>query len=138
MPADLRIESILELIQSFAAGNLGARVEPSDSGDHLDAVIVGLNMLGEELNESTVSLAKYAIKVRQLTAALEQVKTLSGLLPICAWCKRVRDDAGYWTQIESYLARYSDATLTHGICPTCEGQEWDSDEGLADRRRNRG
>jgi hypothetical protein len=47
------------------------------------------------------------------------VKSLSGLLPICASCKKIRDDKGYWSQVESYVQKHSDATFTHGICPDC-------------------
>jgi tetratricopeptide (TPR) repeat protein len=49
----------------------------------------------------------------------QQVKTLRGLLPICAWCKKIRDDNGLWTQVESYLSKKSEAEFTHCICPTC-------------------
>ncbi len=55
----------------------------------------------------------------ELTQALGQVKQLRGLLPICAWCKKIRNDAGYWEQVEAYLSRTTDATFTHGICPAC-------------------
>ena len=54
-----------------------------------------------------------------LDDALAKVKTLSGLLPICSSCKRIRDDNGYWNRLEVYLHEHSDATLTHGICPEC-------------------
>lgn len=61
--------------------------------------------------------------VRQRTESLQQalanVKTLSGLLPICASCKKIRDDTGYWSQVEAYVAKYSEARFTHGICPDC-------------------
>ncbi|MBI2681890.1 MAG: PAS domain S-box protein [Acidobacteriales bacterium] len=57
--------------------------------------------------------------IAELQAALAQVKTLSGLLPICANCKKIRDEKGEWAQIESYIHRHSDATFTHGICPEC-------------------
>ena len=56
---------------------------------------------------------------RELTEALESVKTLSGLLPICAHCKNVRDDSGYWSRIEAYVADHSEARFSHGICPDC-------------------
>jgi CheY-like chemotaxis protein len=56
---------------------------------------------------------------RSLEASLAQVKTLSGLLPICARCKKIRDDNGYWNQIESFIAQHSHADFTHGICPEC-------------------
>jgi GAF domain-containing protein len=58
-----------------------------------------------------------------LAAALEHVKTLHGLLPICAWCKRVRDDKGYWSQVEAYIQTHSDATITSSICPECIERE---------------
>ncbi len=54
-----------------------------------------------------------------LQAALAEVKQLSGLLPICAWCKRIRDDEGDWQQIETYITIHSEADFTHGICPDC-------------------
>lgn len=54
-----------------------------------------------------------------LAEALRQLKTLRGLLPICAWCKRIRDDHGYWTQVEAYLREHMHADFTHGICPDC-------------------
>ncbi len=55
----------------------------------------------------------------ELRAALEKVQLLSGFLPICANCKKIRDDSGYWNQIESYVAKHSEAVFSHGICPTC-------------------
>jgi len=58
--------------------------------------------------------------VREREKALEEIKILSGLLPICAWCKKVRDDQGYWTQIEAYITSRSQATFSHGICPECK------------------
>ncbi len=55
----------------------------------------------------------------QLSSALASVKTLKGLLPICAHCKKVRSDKGYWTQIEQFLAEATDASFSHGVCPSC-------------------
>jgi len=55
----------------------------------------------------------------ELQDALARVKTLSGLLPICSSCKKIRDDKGYWNRLETYLQEHSGATLTHGICPEC-------------------
>jgi len=57
--------------------------------------------------------------ITQLQEALETVKKLSGLLPICANCKKIRDDKGYWNQIESYVEKHSDALFSHSICPEC-------------------
>jgi membrane protein implicated in regulation of membrane protease activity len=55
----------------------------------------------------------------ELEDALSKVKTLSGFLPICASCKKIRDDNGYWNQIEAYIQTHSDAEFSHGICPEC-------------------
>ncbi len=57
--------------------------------------------------------------VRELKEALSKVKLLSGLIPICANCKKIRDDEGYWNQIEVYIQSHSEAEFTHGICPAC-------------------
>jgi PAS domain S-box-containing protein len=60
--------------------------------------------------------------IQQLQKALVDVKTLGGLLPICAWCKKIRDDQGYYHQIETFIAKHSEAKFTHGICPDCRGK----------------
>ncbi|MCH8328464.1 MAG: hypothetical protein IID15_08100 [Candidatus Marinimicrobia bacterium] len=65
------------------------------------------------------SLAHEKFLNSELTDALDRVKTLSGMLPICANCKKVRDDQGYWEQIEHYITEHSEAEFTHGICPDC-------------------
>jgi transcriptional regulator with PAS, ATPase and Fis domain len=57
--------------------------------------------------------------IRQHAEALSQLRTLSGLLPICVKCKKIRDDRGYWNQIEQYIAQHSDAEFSHCICPAC-------------------
>ena len=54
-----------------------------------------------------------------LQKALTEVKTLSGLLPICSWCKKIRDDEGYWQKIEKYIRDHTEADFTHGICNDC-------------------
>jgi phosphoserine phosphatase RsbU/P len=58
-------------------------------------------------------------RVRELEEALGSVRQLQGLLPICAYCKRIRDDQNYWKQVETYLADHSDVQFSHGICPSC-------------------
>jgi hypothetical protein len=56
---------------------------------------------------------------RRVEEGIAQIKVLSGLLPICASCKDVRDDTGYWTQLETYIAQRSEADFSHSICPKC-------------------
>ena len=57
--------------------------------------------------------------IEELQKALAEVKQLSGLLPICASCKMIRDDKGYWNQIEEYILDHSEAEFSHSICPDC-------------------
>jgi len=56
---------------------------------------------------------------RELREANERIKTLSGLIPICSVCKKIRDDEGYWNQLEHYISQHSEATFSHGYCPSC-------------------
>lgn len=64
--------------------------------------------------------ARQRILVSELQEALDHVNQLRNLIPICAWCKKVRNDAGYWEHVELYLQERDVATFTHGICPECE------------------
>lgn len=57
--------------------------------------------------------------IEDLKAALDEVKILQGFLPICSSCKKIRDDTGYWNQIEQYIQKHSDAQFSHSICPEC-------------------
>ena len=66
-------------------------------------------------------LAEIALKEKhdKLVKAMEEIKVLSGLLPICASCKKIRDDKGYWNQIEAYIQEHSEAKFSHSICDEC-------------------
>ena len=70
----------------------------------------------EEALQKTQQLEKLN---KELTEALETIKTLQGILPICSYCKKIRDDKGYWNQIEGYIRDHSEAEFSHGICPEC-------------------
>ncbi len=58
-------------------------------------------------------------KVNELEIALEEIKTLQGIIPISSCCKKIRDDKGYWERIETYISKHSEAAFSHGICPAC-------------------
>lgn len=62
---------------------------------------------------------KVGLDITELKETIAKVKTLGGLLPICANCKKIRDDKGYWNQLEGYIQDHSEAEFTHGICPEC-------------------
>ena len=72
-----------------------------------------------DISERKQATAEREKLIVDLQKALDDVKTLQGLLPICAGCKKIRDDKGYWNTIESYLCEHTDAEFTHGLCPDC-------------------
>jgi PAS domain-containing protein len=87
------------------------------------AEITGMNeQLQREINEKKRTGAEKERLINELRDALANVKKLSGLLPMCAWCKKIRDDQGYWKRVEAYIGEHSDARFTHGICPDCVGK----------------
>jgi len=73
----------------------------------------------EALSRQVMALLELRRISARMAEALDRVKTLHGLLPICAWCKRIRDDHGYWKQVETYIHSHTEADFTHGICPEC-------------------
>ena len=84
--------------------------------------LVGVSTIGRDISETKKAEAERERLVADLQTALGKVKTLRGLLPICSSCKKIRDDNGYWNQIEFYIRERSDASFTHGICPDCAEQ----------------
>ena len=85
--------------------------KPFDREELRARVQVGIRVL--ELQQAL------AQRVRELEDALSRVKTLQGLLPICSYCKKIRDDRNYWQQVEAYISNHSEAQFSHGICPEC-------------------
>jgi phosphoserine phosphatase RsbU/P len=108
---------------------LTARSSPTDVVEGLEAGAddylvkpVNLNELRARLHVGVrvVSLQeRLANKVAELQATLDKVRQLRGLLPICSYCKRIRNDQNYWERVEVYVTEHTDARFTHGICPTC-------------------
>jgi PAS domain S-box-containing protein len=74
---------------------------------------------GRDITERKRAEQERELLIRDLRDALAKVKLLSGLLPICAACKKIRDDEGAWSQLETYVQRRSEATFSHGLCPDC-------------------
>jgi len=76
--------------------------------------------------------------MEELQTAGSEINLLQGLLPICSSCKRIRDDSGYWEQIESYVQSHSNATFTHGICPECSDQLYGKEDWYIDMKKEKG
>ena len=89
-------------------------------GGHLmlanDEIIKTMTLMSNELINLTRELHN---KNKALEAAKDQIKVLGGLIPICSYCKQIRDDKGYWNQLEKFITEHSEAFFSHGICPKC-------------------
>jgi sigma-B regulation protein RsbU (phosphoserine phosphatase) len=100
-----------DVAYGLAAGANDYIVKPFDPSEMEARVRVGERMV--KLQRSL------AARVAELEVALAHVQRLQGLLPICSYCKKVRNEADYWEQVDSYLTSHSDIRITHGICPQC-------------------
>jgi DNA-binding response OmpR family regulator len=78
-----------------------------------------LDQVRQEIELRKIAEQEQKKLIEELQHALERIKTLKGLLPICSSCKKIRNDEGYWQNVERYIFEHSDATFTHGICPDC-------------------
>ena len=100
-----------DVVAGLDAGADDYLVKPFDASELRARVEVGRRML--EMR------AVLADKVQELALALDQVKTLRGIVPICANCKNVRDDQGYWNRVETYMRDHTGAEFSHAVCPDC-------------------
>ena len=82
--------------------------------------IIGISKVARDITERKREEAEREQLVSDLKDALAKVKTLYGLLPVCAWCKKFRSDEGDWQSLERYIAEHTEALITHGICPDCQ------------------
>ncbi len=126
-------------LEAFRVAEMNGQGQAIDSTLELDAVKKDGTLFPAEISLAAIHTAEKGFAVgivrdiserkrmeeekeeliRQLQDALSRVKKLSGLLPICASCKKIRDDKGYWNQIETYIRAHSEADFSHGICPEC-------------------
>jgi DNA-binding response OmpR family regulator len=100
-----------DVVAGLDAGADDYVIKPFDREELRARLQVGVRMVA--LQQSL------ADRVSELEQALVRVKQLQGLLPICSYCKRIRDDHNYWQQLEEYVTTHSEAQFSHGICPTC-------------------
>ncbi len=99
-------------IQCMKQGAYDYLIKPFD----LDDVLLSVS---RALEKRRLEFEREAL-IKELQEALANIKTLSGLLPICAWCKKIRDDKEYWEDVEAYISAHTQAEFTHSICPDCE------------------
>jgi len=103
--------AIQDVVHGLEAGANDYITKPFDAAELRARMQVGVRVVNLQ-----VTLAE---RVREVEDALSRVKQLQGLLPICSYCKKIRDDQNYWHQVESYVGKHTDARFSHGICPEC-------------------
>jgi methyl-accepting chemotaxis protein len=128
-----RIAALTARCRHIASGRFDAHIEVQ-AIDEFDDLIEAFNMMSEDLGQERQK-AEQALeqlrdahdnlenrvqeRTRDLESALEKVQVLSGMLPICCSCKKIRDDQGYWQQVEQFVSMHSGARFSHGLCPDC-------------------
>ncbi len=100
-----------DLVTGLTAGADDYITKPFDRAELRARLEVGIRVLDLQ--------AELARRIGELEQALKQVKRLKGLLPICMYCKRIRNDHNYWQRVESYIREHTEADFTHGVCPDC-------------------
>ncbi len=141
------LNDTLDKVRAFSLGGVDYITKPFQSDEVLSRIRTHLNLqrMHRELREKNLQLEREIAQRKQaeealhrqshelreniaerdrliaeLKNAMAEIKTLSGLLPICAGCKKIRNDEGYWEQIEVYIREHADVSFTHGICPECK------------------
>ncbi|MCI5146188.1 MAG: response regulator [Candidatus Electrothrix sp. AR3] len=102
------LDSVEDKVAGFAAGGVDYITKPFQQVEVLARI------------KNHIMLRKREIELEQ---ALAEIKTLAGILPICSYCKQIRNDEGYWQQVEEYISEHSEAMFSHGLCPDCYKKE---------------
>jgi len=150
----VKLESKMLQLTSYARNKANHFLQTAERSQvKLENVTTGLTIAGVTLSLVIAVAATYLVgqaergledEKQKLEKALIEIKTLRGIIPICSHCKKIRDDAGLWKQIEDYIHAHSEAEFSHGICPSCvqkhygkylDGKDGDDDDGHAHEHR---
>ncbi len=135
------LDETLDKVNAFSVGGVDYITKPFQEAEVLARVETHLTLrtLQKALEEKNVLLGEKNVQLEaknvQLEKALANIRTLRGMLPICAKCKKIRDGEGYWNQIETYIENHSHAEFTHGICEECMEDLYGAQEWYRRRRK---
>jgi response regulator RpfG family c-di-GMP phosphodiesterase len=115
------LDSVEDKMAGFAAGGVDYITKPFQQAEVLARV------------KTHIMLRK---REQELQQALAEIKTLTGILPICSYCKKIRSDEGYWQQVEEYISKHSSAMFSHGLCPECYQKELETVRKLTGTNKN--
>lgn len=123
------LENLKDKVNAIASGNFDSRApleldnEIQSLEQHFHAMVERVNDARTQLESHVASLEEEVelrrLRETELKQALSEIQTLKGILPICSVCKKIRDDQGYWNQLEAYMSRYSGVLFSHSLCPEC-------------------
>ena len=137
---DLRVFAGEETFEEIDVANMGAgrriywEIKTPIYADAERKTIWGLLGISTDITERKKMVEEREKLIGELKAALANIKTLSGMLPICAYCKKIRDDKGYWEEVATYITKHSDTLFSHGICPDCAKKVYEELNKLKDTR----
>jgi hypothetical protein len=133
IPLSIMRKKTAEIIENDH--NLGSEM-PVAYGVELNELATTFNTMSHKLKDQVDTLEdRVKERTAELEEALSNVKTLSGMLPICASCKKIRDDKGYWTQVETYISKHSETVFSHGICPDCAKKAYEEIDRLKKKNK---
>ncbi|WDP90567.1 MAG: response regulator [Desulfobacter sp.] len=123
-------------VRAFRAGGVDYITKPFERAEVLSRVHthILLHRSQQELEEKNRRLAEMN---RELIRAMEEIKTLKGILPICSNCKKIRDDKGDWNHLEVYIETHSEASMSHGMCPECADQLYGDEDWYMEMKANK-
>ena len=113
------LDSVEDKVAGFAAGGVDYITKPFHQVEVLARVRTHITLRKREM---------------ELEQALAEIKTLTGILPICSYCKQIRNDQGYWQQVEDYISQHSRAMFSHGLCPDCYAKELENVRKLTGKK----
>ncbi|MCK5100623.1 MAG: hypothetical protein KAR45_21110, partial [Desulfobacteraceae bacterium] len=120
--------------KSFNAGAADFITKPIRTIEFLSRVKSGLtikrshDLLVDELYKREQAEKENEKLIEKLKQALLEIKSLKGIIPICSYCKKIRDDKGYWNKLEAYIQEHSEAEFSHSICPECSDKLYGNED----------